>query len=105
MPKTRDPTYSQLNDRIVERLRPLRNLSNREGCAMKQSNPAPRGVVFQYLVPVHVEVEGGQVICVTVINEMPVSHPTLVEGNRADLDDAVRAADDGQSWPSWQFGY
>tara|TARA_R110000868_G_scaffold160380_2_gene389855 strand:- start:8033 stop:8185 length:153 start_codon:yes stop_codon:yes gene_type:complete len=46
--------------------------------------PVPTGrVVFQFLVPVHVEVEDGIVTCVTVI----------------------AAADDGQDWPSWQFGY
>ena len=66
---------------------------------------APRRVVFQYLVPVHVEVEDGLVCRVTVIDETPVRHPTLVEGDGAYLDEAVRAADDGQPWPSWQFGY
>ncbi|KAB2748896.1 hypothetical protein [Brucella anthropi] len=66
---------------------------------------APRRVVFQYLVPVHVEVEDGLVCRVTVIDETPVRHPTIVEGDGAYLDEAVRAADDGQPWPSWQFGY
>jgi hypothetical protein len=32
---------------------------------------ATRRVVFQYLVPVHVEVEDGLVVCVTVIDETP----------------------------------
>ncbi len=66
---------------------------------------APRRVVFQYLVPVHVEVEDGLVCRVTVIDETPVRHPTIVEGDGAYLDEAVRAADDGQPSPSWQFGY
>ncbi|WCM27345.1 hypothetical protein NDN01_25750 [Sphingomonas sp. QA11] len=66
---------------------------------------APRRVVFQYLVPVHVEVEDGLVCRVTVIDETPVRDPTVVEGDSAYLDAAVRASDDGQPWPSWQFGY
>lgn len=67
-------------------------------------NP-PRRVVLQYLVPVHVEVEDGAVCRVTVIDETPVQNPTVVEGDSAYLDEAVRASDDGQPWPSWQFGY
>ncbi len=66
---------------------------------------APRRVVFQYLVPVHVEVEDGLVAQVTVIDETPVRDPTVVKGDSAYLDEAVRASDDGQPWPSWQFGY
>ena len=69
------------------------------------STDATRRVVFPYLVPVHVEVEDGLVCRVTVIDETPVRHPTIVEGDGAYLDEAVRAADDGQPWPSWQFGY
>jgi hypothetical protein len=65
---------------------------------MSQSSPPPRRVVFQFLVPVHVEVEDDLVGRVTIIDEAPVRDPAY-------LDDAVRAADDGQSWPSWQFGY
>lgn len=65
----------------------------------------PRRVVFQYLLPVHVEVEEGLVCRVTVIDETPVRDPVAVEGDAAYLADAVRAADDGQAWPSWQFGY
>jgi hypothetical protein len=66
---------------------------------------APRRVVFQYLVPVHVEVEDGLICRVTVIDETPVRNPTIVEGDSAYLDEAVGASDDGQPWPSWQFGY
>ena len=62
-------------------------------------------VVFQYLVPVHVEVEDGIVTCVTVIDETPVRDPILVEGDAELLPAAVAAADDGQDWPSGQFGY
>lgn len=73
---------------------------------MSQSSPAPRRVVFQYLVPVHVEVEDALVARVTVIDETPVRDPSVVvEGDPAYLGDAVQAADDGQPWPSWQFGY
>ena len=73
---------------------------------MAQSSPTPtRHVVFQYLVPVHVEVEDDLVVRVTVIDETPVRDPTVVEGDPEYLNQAVAAADDGQSWPSWQFGY
>ena len=73
---------------------------------MAQSSPTPtRHVVFQYLVPVHVEVEDDLVVRVTVIDETPVRDPTVVDGDPEDLTQAVAAADDGQSWPSWQFGY
>lgn len=72
---------------------------------MPQHSPTSRRVVFQYLVPVHVEVEDGLVGRVTIIDETPVRDPTVVEGDPVYLDGAVRAADDGQPWPSWQFGY
>jgi hypothetical protein len=65
----------------------------------------PRRVVFAYYVPVHVEVEDGLVSRVTVIDETPVADPTIVEGDASYLVEAVAAADDGQAWPSWQFGY
>ena len=63
---------------------------------MSQSSPPPRRVVFQYLVPVQVEVEDGLVACVTVIDETPVRDPAIVEGDPAYLSEAVQAADDGQ---------
>lgn len=73
---------------------------------MPTSEPsATRRVVFQYLVPVHVEVEEGQVVAVTIIDETPVTNPTVVEGDTDYLAEAVAAADDGQDWPSWEFGY
>lgn len=72
---------------------------------MTRSAPTSTRVVFQYLVPVHVEVDDGLVCRVTVIDETPVRNPTVVEGDPTHLPDAVKAADDGQSWPSWQFGY
>jgi hypothetical protein len=71
----------------------------------KLSSATPRRVVFQYLVPVHVEVEDGLVCSVTVIDETPVRNPTVVEGDADYFDEAVKTADDDQSWPSWQFGY
>jgi hypothetical protein len=64
-----------------------------------------RRVVFQYLVPVHVEVEDGLVTRVTVIHETPVRDPAVVEGDATYLAEAVMASDDGQPWPSWSFGY
>lgn len=64
-----------------------------------------RHIVLQFFVPVHVEIEDGKVCRVTVIDETPVSDPTVVEGNASYLVEAVAAADDGQAWPSWQFGY
>lgn len=67
--------------------------------------PTPRRVVFSYQMPVHVEVEDGQVGRVTVIDETPVRDPVVVEGDADYLADAVAAADDGQAWPSWRFGY
>ena len=56
-------------------------------------------------MPVHVEVEDGLVVCVTVIDETPVRDPSLIEGDADYLPEAVAAADDGQPWPSWRFGY
>ena len=71
----------------------------------KLSSATLRRVVFQYLVPVHVEVEDGLVRSVMVIDETPVESPTVVEGDADYLEEAVKAADDGQPWPCWQFGY
>ena len=68
----------------------------------KSNSAAPRRVVFQYIMPVHVE--DGLVRSVTVIDETPVENPTVVEGDTDYLEEAVKAADDGQPWPSWQFG-
>ena len=42
------------------------------------SQSKSRRVIFQYLVPVHVEVEDGLVARVIVIDETPVRHPTVV---------------------------
>ena len=72
---------------------------------MPRTTPSPRRVVFQFLVPVDVEAEDGIVGCVTIIDETSVSDPVVVGGDPAYLADAVRAADDGQAWPSWRFGY
>ncbi len=71
----------------------------------KQAKAEPRRVVFQYLVPVHVEVEDGLVSRVTVIDETPIADPTVVEGDATYLADAFAAADDGLARPSWQIGY
>lgn len=59
---------------------------------MPRSSPTPRCVVFQYLVPVHVEVEDGLVGRVTIIDETPVRDPVAVEGDPAYLGEAVLAA-------------
>lgn len=64
-----------------------------------------RRVVFQYLVPVAVEVVNGMVVSVFVVDEEPIANPALVEGDASYLGDAVAAANNGQPWPSWQFGY
>ena len=64
-----------------------------------------RRVVFAYRVPVHVEVADGLVSRVTVIDETPVADPTFLEGDASYLTEAVAAADDGQAWPAWEFGY
>ena len=72
---------------------------------VEQNSQFSRRVVFQYLVPVHVEVEDGHVTCVTVIDETPVREPTVVGGDATYLSDSVTAADDGQAWPSWQLCY
>ena len=70
----------------------------------QQNSPPVRRLVFQYFVPVHVEVEDGLVAPVTVIDDTPVRDPTVVAGEAAYLAEAVAAADDGQAWPSWEFG-
>jgi hypothetical protein len=70
-------------------------------------DPAPiceRRVVFQFLVPVHVEVVGGDVVYVLVRDDTPVSNAVAVEGDRTYLAEAVEAASDGQAWPAWRFG-
>lgn len=45
---------------------------------MSRSTPSPRRVVFQFLVPVHVEVEDGLVGRVTIIDETPVRDPAAM---------------------------
>ena len=60
--------------------------------------------MFQYFVPVHVEVDDGLVTCVTVIDETPVREASFVEGEATYLAEALAAAEDGQAWPSWQLG-
>jgi len=73
---------------------------------MIESDPSnSRRATFQYLVPVHVEVEDGLVVCVTVVDGTPLRDPILVEGDAGYLPEAVAAADNGQPWPSWRFGY
>lgn len=99
-----------LFDADLEPLLDLPVFEHPEGPSRPGRNGAPpptttRRVVFSYSVPVHVEVEDDQVSAVVVVDETPVRDPTMVEGDPAYLEAAVRAADDGQSWPSWRFGY
>jgi hypothetical protein len=65
---------------------------------------ATRRVVFQYLVPVHVEVEDGLVVCVTSSTKRRCAIHPWSKAMPA-TSEAVAAADDGQPWPSWRFGY
>ena len=60
-------------------------------------------VVFQYLVPIVVEVVDGLVTSVTIIDSAPIADPVIVEGEERSLTAAVEAAEDGQAWPSWEF--
>jgi hypothetical protein len=53
----------------------------------------------------HFEVEDGMISRVTVIDETPITDLIVVGGDASYLANAVAAADDGQAWPSWQFGY
>jgi hypothetical protein len=64
-----------------------------------------RRATFQFMVPVHVEVEDGQVVSVHVIDETPVADPTYVDGDETYVSEAARLSQDGQAWPSWSFGY
>jgi hypothetical protein len=71
--------------------------------SLPDSRPVQR-VVFQYFVPAPVEVEDGFVARVTVIDDTPIRDPTVVEGEALYLGKAVVGANDGQAWPSWEFG-
>ena len=64
-----------------------------------------RRVVFEFLVPVHVEVVDDMIVSVTVLDDTPVSNPQYVGGDETYLIEAVKASADGQAWPSWRFGY
>ena len=125
MTSTAHPEHVEFDERregviaFIDRVTPDGRETCRRGCRVRRrSHPSarrdpsradtetqPRRVVFAYRVPVHVEVEDGLVSRVTVIDETPVADPTVVEGDAGYLAEAVAAADDGQAWPSWQFGY
>jgi hypothetical protein len=64
-----------------------------------------RKIVYQFMVPVHVEVENGVVTEVVVMDEASVNEPIFVEGDRRYLRKAVTASQNGQSWPAWKVGY
>jgi hypothetical protein len=64
-----------------------------------------RKVTYQFMVPVHVEVEDDVVTEVVVLDEVRVDDPSFVDGDRQYLREAVRVSLDGQSWPAWRFGY
>ncbi len=72
---------------------------------MLNSETEGRRVVFQFLVPVVVEVDAGTVTYVVVVDDTPIKDPVVVEGDEAYLTEAIEAANNGQPWPSWQFGY
>nr|WP_049781802.1 hypothetical protein [Asticcacaulis excentricus] len=61
-------------------------------------------VVFQFRVPVNVEVEDDRVTHVAVLDETPVRDARVVQGNAAYLPQALSTADDGQDGPAWRFG-
>ncbi len=62
-------------------------------------------VIYQFMVPVHVEVRDDVVRRVIVLDDAPVNKPTFVDGDREYLRRAVAASLNGQSWPAWEFGY
>jgi hypothetical protein len=62
-------------------------------------------VTYQFMVPVHVEVEDGIVTEVVVVDESSVNDPTFVDGDRDYLRRGVAASLNGQEWPAWRFGY
>jgi hypothetical protein len=64
-----------------------------------------RKVTYQFMVPVHVEIEDDVVAEVVVLDEASVNNPAFVEGDRNYLREAVAASLNGQSWPAWKFGY
>lgn len=64
-----------------------------------------RKVTYQFMVPVHVEVEDDIVTEVIVLDEARVGNPMFVDGDLSYLQRAVAASLDGQSWPAWQFAY
>jgi len=64
-----------------------------------------RKVTYQFMVPVHVEVENDVVTEVVVMDESSVNDPTFVDGDRIYLQKAVAASLNGQEWPAWRFGY
>ncbi len=64
-----------------------------------------RKVTYQFMVPVHVEVEDDIVTEVVVIDESSVHDPTFIDGNSNYLGRGVAASLNGQEWPAWRFGY
>jgi len=65
---------------------------------------SPVRTVFEYRLPVRVEVVDGLVCSVTVMDSGPIRDAVLVEGEPDGLADAVAQASDGQPWPSWDYG-
>jgi hypothetical protein len=61
-------------------------------------------VIYQFMVPVHVEVEDGRVKSVIVVDEAPITDPTFVDGDLNYLPEAVESSMTAP-WPAWRFGY
>jgi hypothetical protein len=59
---------------------------------------------YQFLAPVHVEVEDGRVVRVTVLDEAPGTDPIFIDGDPAYLQSAVEQSLEGE-WPAWEFGH
>lgn len=60
---------------------------------------------FMYFVPVYVTVKDGRVVSVSVDDCEPVQDPAFSHGDEAYFPKCVEDAEDGQSWPAWEFGF
>jgi hypothetical protein len=74
-------------------------------CHTSSQHSPTKTITFSFLVPVCVVVEDDVVAKVVVIDETDVTNPQYVDGDENYLNDAVKAALDGQGWPGWEFGW